>query len=78
MKVIETVDGFSILLLATLSFAEETAPLLAAPAAQAIVTQALKLPPYFTATSPNPKTSRWPHLIGGNTGVCMIAAGKLK
>ena len=34
-----------------------------------------KLPPYFTATSPDPKTALWPDPTGANSGVWATPAG---
>jgi len=34
-----------------------------------------KLPPYFTATSPDPKTTLWPDPTGANSGVWATPAG---
>src|SRR5207247_10577702 len=34
-----------------------------------------KLPPYFTATSPDPKTTPWPDPTGANSGVWATPAG---
>ena len=47
----------------------------AAPAAPAAAAPAPKLPPYFTATSPDPKTTLWPDPTGANTGVWATPAG---
>ena len=47
----------------------------AAPGAPADAAPATKLPPYFTATSPDPKTSLWPDPTGANTGVWATPAG---
>ena len=52
--------------------APATAP--AAPGAPAAA-PAPKLPPYFTATSPDPKTTLWPDPTGGNSGVWATPAG---
>ena len=46
----------------------------AAPAAAAAA-PAPKLPPYFTATSPDPKTTLWPDPTGANSGVWATPAG---
>src|SRR5215471_13184055 len=46
-----------------------------APAAPAAAAPAPKLPPYFTATSLDPKTTLWPDPTGGNTGVWATPAG---
>src|SRR5882724_3025263 len=48
------------------------APAAGAPAA---ATPAPKLPPYFTATSPDPKTPLWPDPTGTNSGVWATPAG---
>ncbi len=50
-------------------FAEEAAPPGGAPA------PALKLPPYFTTTSPDPKSPLWPDPTGGNSGTWATPAG---
>src|SRR5262245_39125474 len=47
----------------------------AVPGAPAAAAPAPKLPPYFTATSPDPKTSLWPDPTGANTGVWATPAG---
>src|SRR5499433_1706973 len=47
----------------------------AAPGAPAAAAPAPKLPPYFTATSPDPKTTLWPDPTGANTGVWATPAG---
>jgi ammonium transporter, Amt family len=47
----------------------------AAPAAQA---PAPKLPPYFTATSPDPKAAMWPDQTGANSGAWATPAGDAK
>ena len=49
----------------------------AAPAAAAAA-PAPKLPPYFTATSPDPKTTLWPDPTGANSGVWATPAGDAK
>jgi hypothetical protein len=41
----------------------------AGPGTPAVATPAPKLPPYFTATSPDPKTPLWPDPTGANTAV---------
>ena len=73
--------GLWMLLVVGLSFAaEEAAPPAgaeppkaeapaAAPGAPAAAAPAPKLPPYFTATSPDPKRSLWPDPTGANSGV---------
>ncbi|MBI3810822.1 MAG: ammonium transporter [Nitrospirae bacterium] len=48
----------------------------AVPAAQAAPTP--KLPPYFTTTSPDPKTPLWPDPTGGNSGYWATPAGDAK
>ncbi len=55
-------------------FGEEAAPQAAAPA-PAPAAPAPKLPPYFTTTSPDPKTPLWPDPTGGNSGVWATPAG---
>jgi Amt family ammonium transporter len=50
----------------------------AAPAAPAAAVPAPKLPPYFTATSPDPKTTLWPDPTGANSGVWATPAGDAK
>jgi len=45
----------------------------AGPAAAAA--PALKLPPYFTAVNPDPKTTLWPDPTGANSGVWAAPAG---
>lgn len=47
----------------------------AAPGAPAAAAPAPKLPPYFTATSPDPKTTPWPDPTGANSGVWATPAG---
>ena len=49
----------------------------ATPAAAAAV-PAPKLPPYFTATSPDPKAALWPDQTGANAGVWATPAGDAK
>ena len=51
------------------------APASGAPAPAAPAAPAPKLPPYFTATSPDPKTQLWPDPTGGNSGVWATPAG---
>ena len=79
--------GLWMLLIVGLSFAaEEAAPPAgaeppkaeapaAAPGAPAAAAPAPKLPPYFTATSPDPKTTLWPDPTGANSGVWATPAG---
>src|SRR5499433_621059 len=55
--------------------AEAPAAAPASPGAPAAAAPAPKLPPYFTATSPDPKTSLWPDPTGANTGVWATPAG---
>src|SRR6266436_5180542 len=55
--------------------AEAPAPAPAAPVAGAAQAPAPKLPPYFTATSPDPKTTLWPDPTGANSGVWATPAG---
>jgi len=55
--------------------AEAPAAAPAAPGAPAAAAPALKLPPYFTATSPDPKTTLWPDPTGSNSGVWATPAG---
>lgn len=50
-----------------------TAPV--APTPPAAAAPAPKLPPYFTATSPDPKTTLWPDPTGANSGVWATPAG---
>src|SRR6184192_2634329 len=56
-----------------------TRPVLAeeapAPGAAVASAPAPKLPPYFTATSPDPKTTPWPDPTGANSGVWATPAG---
>src|SRR5436309_3063179 len=56
-----------------------TRPVLAeeapAPGAAVAAAPAPKLPPYFTATSPDPKTTPWPDPTGANSGVWATPAG---
>jgi ammonium transporter, Amt family len=52
---------------------EEAAP--AAPVAPAAAAPAPKLPPYFAATSPDPKAPLWPDPTGSNSGVWAMPAG---
>jgi ammonium transporter, Amt family len=71
--------GLWMLLVVSLSLAQEAKPAeepakAAAPAA-APAAPAPKLPPYFTATSPDPKTSLWPDPTGANSGVWATPAG---
>jgi len=47
----------------------------AAPPPAPAVAPAPKLPPYFTATSPDPKTMLWPDPTGANSGVWATPAG---
>ncbi len=70
--------GFVMMLFSNLAFGAEDAkapePAKAeAPAAAAA--PAPKLPPYFTATSPDPKTTLWPDPTGANSGVWATPAG---
>jgi ammonium transporter, Amt family len=59
--------------------AEAPAAVPAAPAAAAApAAPAPKLPPYFTATSPDPKNQLWPDPTGGNAGVWATPAGDAK
>ena len=77
--------GLFMISFATPSFAEEAPaatpgseakpPEAAAPAAAAPAAPAPKLPPYFTATSPDPKTTLWPDPTGSNSGVWATPAG---
>src|SRR6266850_1409426 len=69
-----TVVVTSLFLNVKLNFAQETkapeppkAEAPAAPGAPAAATPAPKLPPYFTATSPDPKTPLWPDTTGWRT-----------
>ena len=55
--------------------AEAPAAAPAAPGAPAAAAPAPKLPPYFTATSPDPKTTLWPDPTGSNSGVWATPAG---
>jgi Amt family ammonium transporter len=55
--------------------AEAPAAAPAAPGAPAAAAPAPKLPGYFTATSPDPKTTLWPDPTGANTGVWATPAG---
>ena len=56
--------------------AEAPAAAPAAPGAPvAAAAPAPKLPPYFTATSPDPKTTLWPDPTGANSGVWATPAG---
>src|SRR4029077_659041 len=55
---------------------EAAAP--ASPAAAAPAAPAPKLPPYFSAASPDPKTTLWPDPTGGNSGVWATPAGDAK
>jgi Amt family ammonium transporter len=55
--------------------AEAPAAAPAAPGAPAAAAPAPKLPPYFTATSPDPKTTLWPDPTGANSGVWAAPAG---
>src|SRR5262249_38596774 len=54
------------------------APAAAPPAPAAPATPAPKLPPYFTATSPDPKVALWPDPTGSNSGVWATPAGDAK
>ena len=79
--------GLWMLLVVGLSFAAEEAPPpagaeppkaeapAAAPGAPAAAAPAPKLPPYFTAISPDPKTTLWPDPTGANSGVWATPAG---
>src|SRR5262245_45943001 len=75
--------GLWMLMVVGLSLAQEAKPEepakaavpAAAQAAPAAAAPAPKLPPYFTATSPDPKTSLWPDPTGANTGVWATPAG---
>src|SRR5215475_11791283 len=76
--------GLWMLMVVGLSLAQEAKPAEeaakaeappAAPGAPAAAAPAPKLPPYFTATSPDPKTSLWPDPTGANTGVWATPAG---
>src|SRR5258706_15462424 len=55
--------------------AEAPAAAPTAPVAPAAGAPAPKLPPYFTATSPDPKTTLWPDPTGANSGVWATPAG---
>jgi len=55
--------------------AEAPAAAPAAPGAPVAAAPAPKLPPYFTATSPDPKTTLWPDPTGSNSGVWATPAG---
>ena len=80
---VNLVLAFALLLPTVVSFADETK--LAEPAKEAAPATpatpaaaqapAPKLPPYFTATNPDPKTSLWPDPTGGNAGVWATPAG---
>jgi len=82
--------GLGMVLLGSSSFAEEAAPpggsppaqaaapAPAAPAAAVPAAPTPKLPPYFTTTSPDPKTPLWPDPTGGNSGVWATPAGDAK
>ena len=65
--------GLWVLVVVGLSSAQEAKPeepaKAEAPAAAPAAAPAPKLPPYFTATSPDPKTTLWPDPTGANTGV---------
>src|SRR5215813_5476678 len=65
--------GLWMLMVAGFSLAQEAKPeepaKAEAPAAAPAAAPAPKLPPYFTATSPDPKTTLWPDPTGANTGV---------
>jgi Amt family ammonium transporter len=88
---IAVVSGLGMLFLSNVSFGEEAnapsaggaeppkaeAPA-AAPAAPAAAAPAPKLPPYFTATSPDPKTPLWPDPTGSAVGVWAAPAGDSK
>ena len=72
--------GLWMLLVVGLSLAQEApAPGAGEPAKvdapAAAAAPAPKLPPYFTATSPDPKTSLWPDPTGANSGVWATPAG---
>ena len=79
--------GLWMLLIVGLSFAAEEAPPpagaeppkaeapAAAPGAPAAAAPAPKLPPYFTATSPDPKSPLWPDPTGAASGVWATPAG---
>ena len=78
--------GLWMLLIVGLSFAAEEAappagaepPKAEAPAAApaAPAAPAPKLPPYFTATSPDPKTTLWPDPTGANSWCLGDACGR--
>ena len=55
--------------------AAETSKAQAPAAAPAAAAPAPKLPTYFTATSPDPKTTLWPDPTGGNSGVWATPSG---
>src|SRR5215831_7549642 len=65
--------GLWMLMVAGFSLAQEAKPeepaKSEAPATAPAAAPAPKLPPYFTATSPDPKTTLWPDPTGANTGV---------
>jgi Amt family ammonium transporter len=75
--------GFVLMLFSNLAFGAEDAKAPepgkaeapAAPAGAAAAAPAPKLPPYFTATSPDPKTTLWPDPTGANSGVWATPAG---
>ena len=71
--------GLWVFLFMGLSFAAEEAPPPAgaepAKAEAPAAAPAPKLPPYFTATSPDPKTTLWPDPTGANSGVWATPAG---
>src|SRR5262249_15828107 len=58
--------------------APAVAPAAPAAAAPAAASPAPKLPPYFTATSPDPKVALWPDPTGSNSGVWATPAGDAK
>ena len=68
--------GLWMLLVVGLSLAQEAKPAEEPAKAEApAAAPAPKLPPYFTATSPDPKTSLWPDPTGANSGVWATPAG---
>src|SRR5919108_5090346 len=70
--------GLWMILLGSFAFAEEAkAPASGAEPlkAEAPAAPAPKLPPYFTATSPDPKTTLWPDPTGANSGTWAAPAG---
>src|SRR5262244_1064692 len=71
--------GLWMLMVVGLSLAQEAKPAepakSEAPAAAPAAAPAPKLPPYFTATSPDPKTRLWPDPTGSNSGVWATPAG---